>query len=267
MKLFVQSLLIFTCFFSELKASPCQQTIFIDLSNFESKTYSQNGEDGVLNKIFECIGAHSRYYVEFGTENGSECNTRCLKESGWRGLLMDGNHDNPDINLHKEFITAENINELFKKYEVPHEFDLLSIDIDFNDFHVWKAIENSYKPRVVVIEYNATHLPSEDKVIKYDAKGGWDGSNYFGASILALYNLGRLKGYSLIYAEKKGVNLFFIRDDVLSNLEASGFTFKNKNLVQALYMFPRYGIGPNGGHREDALHRLYQSSHEILSSS
>tara|TARA_Y100001935_G_C17281180_1_gene497571 strand:- start:1118 stop:1249 length:132 start_codon:yes stop_codon:yes gene_type:complete len=43
---------------------------------------------------------------------------------------MDGGNENDAINLKKEFITAENINELFEKYNVPESFDLLSIDID-----------------------------------------------------------------------------------------------------------------------------------------
>ena len=38
------------------------------------------------------------------------------------------------------------------------EIDLLSIDIDGNDYHVWKAID-VINPRVVVIEYNAKFTP------------------------------------------------------------------------------------------------------------
>lgn len=227
----------------------------VDLSLFEKRYFSQNGEDGVLEKIFELIGADSKYYVEFGVEGGYECNTRYLRqEYGWMGLMMDAGNENPVINLHREYITAENINDLFRKYRVPTKIDLLSIDIDYNDFHVWKAIEGRYTPRVVVIEYNATHLPDEDKIVFYDPQTFWDGSNYFGASILALYKLAREKKYSLVYAEKMGVNLFFIRDDVLQNCS---FTFKNVNDVEKIYRYPRYGSGPNGGHPADPKNRPY----------
>lgn len=164
--------------------------------------------------------------------------------------------------MHKESITAENINDLFAKYDVPNEFDLLSIDLDFNDFYVWKALDNSYQPKVIVIEYNATHQANEDKVVHYDANGQWDRTNYFGASLLAMYNLGREKGYSLVYAENSGVNCFFVRDDILANINSQ---FLNVNDVQALYKKPSYGVGPNGGHPADFSDRLYlDSSGQLL---
>ena len=78
-------------------------------------------------------------------------------------------------------ITAENITQLFDKYHVPYDLDLLSIDIDYNDFYVWKALDEKYQPAVVVIEYNATHFPSEDKVAKYHPYFAGDGTNYYGA--------------------------------------------------------------------------------------
>src|ERR1700722_3810434 len=105
----------------------------IDLREYEKRVFSQNGEDGVLEAIFNTIGKTNQYYVEFGVESGAECNTRYLKDRyHWKGLLMDGGYQNESINLRKEFITAENINALFQKYDVPKQFDLLSIDIDFN---------------------------------------------------------------------------------------------------------------------------------------
>lgn len=61
------------------------------IQNRESKLYSQNKEDGVIEYIFDNIGTTDKYYVEFGTENGNEINTRKLYEYyGWDGLLMDG---------------------------------------------------------------------------------------------------------------------------------------------------------------------------------
>jgi len=85
--------------------------------------------------------------------------------------------------------------------------------------------------------------------------------NYFGASILAFYNLGKKYNYSLVYANEKGVNLFFINNDVLTE---SFFTIKNINDVEKIYKTPKYGKGPNGGHMPDILNREYISSVEIL---
>lgn len=207
----------------------------INLRPYEKRLISQFGEDGVIEKIFQLIGTTNKYCVEFGAGDGHFCsNTKYLKEKhGWTGLLLDGFFPgDPHINLHKEFITAENICNLLKKYKVPTEFDLISIDIDRNDFYVWQSLSASYKPRVVIIEFNSYFNYDEDKVIRYSANEVWQGNDYFGASMLALFNLGRTLGYSLIYQESYGANLFFIRDDVLKQRNIS---FKNTNNVEKLY--------------------------------
>ena len=118
------------------------------------------------------------------------------------------------------------------------EFDLLSIDIDFNDYFVWKAIKD-YNPRVVIIEYNSSIPPTESKVIKYEANRRWDHTNYFGASLLALTTLGKTKGYTLVACDNRGVNAFFIRDELILN------QFEVKN-VQDIYRAPKYGVKING---------------------
>ena len=109
----------------------------IDINDFEQRYYSQNGEDGILKIIFNKIGTTNKFCVEFGI-HPFEGNTNYLKKQHWDCLWMDGNGDGTTIK--QEFITAENINQLFAKYNVPQEFDLLSIDIDTNDYWVWKAI-------------------------------------------------------------------------------------------------------------------------------
>jgi hypothetical protein len=139
---------------------------------------------------------------------------------------------NPRVAVRKEFITAENINDLFRKYEVPSQFDLLSIDIDSNDFWVWQQI--AARPRVVVIEYNASIPPNESRTIAYDPTFVWNGSDYFGASLLALKELGRRKGYTLVYCERAGVNAFFVADELL------GADFKPLR-IEEIYRLPNYG--------------------------
>jgi len=86
----------------------------------DRSVYSQVGEDGILETIFSCIGARSKYYVEFGTEDGTQCSTRLLREEkGWTGLLLDGGYKIPELNLNQEMITAEDIVQVFEKYAVP----------------------------------------------------------------------------------------------------------------------------------------------------
>lgn len=180
----------------------------------ERAEYSQNGEDGIIAAIFALIGTEGKFFVEFGAEDGVQCNTRYLRmRKGWRGLMMDGGHEDPAINLRRAFITAENIEELFRQYGVPETFDLLSIDIDGNDYWVWKAITR-FRPRVVVIEYNGC-LPCAPAVtIPYRPDFAWDRTDYYGASLAALEKLGREKGYMLVGTDSNGVNAFFVLDEL-----------------------------------------------------
>ena len=228
----------------------------IDLTLFEKKIFSQNGEDGVIDKIINTLYPNpcNKYYLEFGVESGIECNTRNLRETyQWSGLCMDAHDENEHVR--KEFITRENIIDLFEKYFVPRKINFLSVDVDYNDFYILAEILKYYVADIICCEYNATFLPSEDKVIIYESTGRWDGSNYFGVSLQALNHLMNKNGYTLIYCENNGVNAFFIHNKFFGKA-----TFLNCGNVERLYKYPKYGHGPNGGHRPDTLNRCYVSS-------
>jgi len=231
-----------------------------DLIKYEKKIYSQNGEDGITLEIIKRLNIENGFYVEFGTDNGSECNTRVLREKyNWKGLLMDGSHQNDNINLKKEYITRENIVSLFEKYDVPKKFNLLNIDIDFNDFYVLYQILKNYSMDIIILEYNAFFHPNQDSIIKYDPNGGWDGTNYFGASLLSFTKLLNKFDYSLIYTDKKGINAFFVKN-IYNSL------FKYSNNLSILYNSAKYGPGPRGSHYEDKKLRKYVSFNDIVSS-
>jgi len=211
------------------------------IQKFESRTYSQNGEDGVIAAIFDAIGTTNRYVVEFGAGiAGDECNTRLLIEQGWAGLRMDGIEQPAPTDVRQEFITAENINDLFAKYEVPDEFDLLSIDIDSNDYWVLRALDERYRPRVLVMEYNASLGPSDRKTIPYDPTHVWDVSSFYGASLAALAAAATDRGYSLIGCETVGVNCFFVREDCRRSFDAL--------TSEEAFVAPGYGIISEGRH-------------------
>ena len=236
----------------------------MDLSQFEKKIFSQNGEDGITMKLIELIydDPQNKYFVEFGVYDGKECNTRLLREKyNWKGLQMDGGHEDISINLRKEFITKENILELLVKYNVPQTINLLSVDIDFNDFYCLHEILKKYECDIIICEYNATHLPSEDKIVKYDKNGQWNNTNYFGASLLSLYKLGRKYNYSLIYCNNNGLNCFFMRDDII---KTKNIVFNNINSIDSIYRGPAYGYGPRGGHYIDTLNRTYISFEDAI---
>lgn len=237
----------------------------MSLVNFELKKYSQNGEDGIIEYLINLIYSNpkDKIYLEIGVQDGTECNTRNLRENfGWTGILIDGGNENKDINLFNHFVTKNNITGLLKSYNLPEKLNLLSIDIDYNDFYVLLEVLKEYRSDLIVLEYNATHSYEEDKIVLYEENGGWDGTNYFGASLLSYTKLLNRFGYSLVSTESKGVNAFFISDDcicedfILNNL-------KDINNVKKLYNTAKYGDGPNGGHPLDYQNREYLSFDEV----
>ena len=59
-----------------------------NLINFGFKVYSQADEDGILEEIFKRIGVSQRKFIEFGIQDGKECNTTYLLKSGWSGFCL-----------------------------------------------------------------------------------------------------------------------------------------------------------------------------------
>ena len=210
------------------------------LNRHEAKMYSQAGEDGVIAEIFRRIGVTNKVFVEFGSGDGHENNTVFLLHNGWTGLWIDANREAVNT-VRKNFaadiqsrrlvvlnaiVTAENIENLLARANLPPEFDLLSIDIDRNDYWVWRKIER-YRPRTVVVEYNGKFPPGVEWVVEYHANAFWDGTDHFGASLTSLEILGRRKGYLLVGCTLSGVNAFFVRQDLVGDRFSEPYTALN----------------------------------------
>src|ERR1700743_1344153 len=60
------------------------------LNRHEYQVFSQNGEDGIIKEIFNRIGCTNKYFIEFGVENGLECNSTNLLFKEWSGLWIEG---------------------------------------------------------------------------------------------------------------------------------------------------------------------------------
>ncbi len=226
-----------------------------NLTRFTYKSFSQFGEDGLITEIFTRIGTTNKYFVEFGVGNGLENNTCLQLVNNWSGLWIEGSSESSDfikrkfakylesgkLKLKNSFITKDNIESLFTEQNVPAEFDLLSIDIDGNDYHIWKAIEK-FSPRVFVVEYNASYGPPAANLVEYKHDFVWDGTNRFGASLKAFELLSTEKGYSLVGCDLAGINAFFVRNDLLKDYFQKPFT------SEFHYEPPRYFLNYFGGH-------------------
>jgi hypothetical protein len=206
------------------------------LATYEFSCYSQNGEDGIILHLLSKAGAVNRTIVEIGTEDARECNSaNLLFNFGWTACLFEADvewarrareyvaemHADDRAQVINATVTPDNVNTLFNDAGVPHEPDILSIDIDSFDYWVWEAIEGC-RPRLVVIEYNASFGPALSATVPAPAETGGELAEeacYYGASLTALQRLGKRKGYELVGGESKGVNAFFLRRDLL---EAGG---------------------------------------------
>ena len=187
---------------------------------------SQKGEDRSLKWTFDNIGTTNKYYVEFGAIDGFEdCNTLYFRENEeWNGLLLESGKwfpvaQNDEINLQIETVTKKNICGIFEKYNVPKEFDLLSVDIDSLDYWVTKQILTEYKPRCVMVEVNVRFKPDESWALKDNPDWDWDGLKWYGASPMAYKKMFNEAGYTPVYIHVD--DMIAIRNDVL---EENGFT-------------------------------------------
>ncbi|NJL31158.1 MAG: hypothetical protein HC898_05740 [Phycisphaerales bacterium] len=134
----------------------------LEHSNFKSGKYSQSYQDVLLDRIFENTGTHNSvpFCVEFGFNSpsllgGSGANVaHFIVDKKWDSLLLDGDNEDPKINLYQHFLTPSNICELFARYNVPKEPEYVSIDVDSTDLWLFEALVKQYKAMVFSVEYN-----------------------------------------------------------------------------------------------------------------
>lgn len=205
----------------------------IDYSSFARNVTSQAGEDGIIEELLARLPESDRWCVEFGAWDGSVAsNSASLVDSGYSAVLIEGdrrkwedlaaryqsNHAVEAMCAMVGWEGANTLDNLLARTQIPHDFDLLSIDIDGNDFHVWAAVED-YRPKVVVIEFNPTIANGVEFVQTADARVNQ------GSSVSSLAALATRKGYQLVAATE--FNAFFVTNE----------------------LFPRFGIRDNSVER------------------
>jgi len=177
------------------------------------KDYSQFGEQYMLLDVFDKIKFKHLKSVEFGAGNGyALSNTRhFIEQWDFTGVLWDIDPKSKEVNLEK--VMPSNINELFEKYELIGGCDLMSMDIDGNDYWVWKELK--YNPRVVIVEFNRFLPKGMLLTIPYDKNHRFDETIYYGASWDALLELGQSKGYTLV--KNNNTNMIFVLNEEMDD--------------------------------------------------
>jgi hypothetical protein len=185
-----------------------------EIGNHKYKKYSQYGEEGYLKFIFKNIGTTNRFLVDIGANDGKYLsNTKLFRDEGWQSVLIEA-QEFPGI--HNHFVTAENIKSLLIGYGVPYEFDLLSIDIDGNDYWVLSEILCAFSPRVIISEYNSEFTDS--RAIEYNPGFQFKATDYYGYTFEAGLKLAEEFGYKVVF-QNSNLNMYYIRKDIIGDVD------------------------------------------------
>jgi hypothetical protein len=189
---------------------------------YKKNIFSQNGEDGVIEEILNRLNLSDRWCCEFGAWDGKHLsNTFKLIKEGYNAVLIEGDENRySDLvktsNQYKTItpinkfvdLTDNTLDSILSKTEIPVDFTLLSIDIDTNDYQIWKSL-NNYRPIVVIIEINSEIYPLDYKWIHDENQGKIQ------TSWGAMYKLAEEKGYKFVCHTG---NMIFIREDYFDRI-------------------------------------------------
>jgi len=219
------------------------------LQRWDKSSWSQNGEDGIIEEVLVRLNISNATFVEFGASDGFENCTRGLLERGGSGLWLEG--DSELVNKAKKecehlrvdvvaaFLTKENIVELIQgSSHVRDGFDVLVVDIDGNDWWLAQEILQHFTPALIVTEYNPFYGPTAEWVMPYDVTHSWQHDNYYGASLSGYAQLMQQFGYALVACDSQAVNAFWVREEKRE-------LFTSKESVRELFV-PAL---PGGRHR------------------
>jgi len=194
----------------------------LPFQSWRRDVYSQCGEDGVIEKLMSLVDCRAGYFVEFGAWDGRHLsNAAKLADEGWRGCFIEWEADrflqlkqsyaaNQKIACINAFVQtqgAASLDALLEAVAAPEVVDVLSIDIDGNDYHVWRGF-NRRTANLVVVEFNPS-IPAHVVYAQDD-----DPAVNRGASISALAELAAHKGYALVAATDW--NAFFMRNELVA---------------------------------------------------
>ena len=249
----------------------CSKNTYSSLKDVEFQIFSQFGDDGIIQYLTRHIKCEHKTFIEFGVEDFIESNTRFLmQKDNWSGFVMDGSEANiarlkkenfywkHDLDVRAKFITKDNIVALLNsKVAEWSGLDLLHIDLDGNDYWIWKEID--LKPTLLILEYNSCFGCERAITVPYEPgfrRTQAHSSNlYWGSSLKALHQLSVQKGYSFIGCNSAGNNAYFVLKDKM-NETVNEVTLEN-GFVMSKYRESRDKSGQltylNGLKRQDEI--------------
>jgi len=205
-----------------------------NINDLDYKVFSQNGEDGIIDYLLHSLKIDKPKFVEIGIGDYSECNTRFLFErTSPKGLVVDCIEDlkikvsknvklwRADITILEKFISSKNINLILKKYGFDKNIDLFSLDVDGIDYWILKELPRNFS-KIAIIEFNSTFGSEKEVTVPY--KENFDRSKYhysnlcYGASLKAINNIMKKKGFIFIGTNLHRINAFFVSKKYISKI-------------------------------------------------
>ncbi len=188
------------------------------LEGREGDEYSQFGEDGLIEAVFELIGTTNKWCFEVGAADGVYySNTKRLRDAGWNAVLIESDEGKarkliaacgpkePEHAVCAHIDAETRLNDILTSRKAPTDLDLGVIDIDGQDYWVWYDLQD-YRPRVMLVEFNPNR-PHDTLVPFIPERGGNDQ-----AGLQPILVLGETKGYRKIAVT--AVNVLFVRSDL-----------------------------------------------------
>jgi len=195
------------------------------LLDYRKDQFSQNGEDGVIEFILSKLPDKNGWCVEFGAWDGKYLSNtyNLIANHKYRAVLIEGDAEKYEVlkqnmkgftgcvckHVYVAIDGRNKLDDILKETPLPKHFDLLSIDIDGDDYHVWNSLKD-YEPSVVLIELNAHDKPGVEKIHQ---PGAPLVMGITSTSITSMTNLAETKGYSLIC--HVGCNVIYVRSEYL----------------------------------------------------
>lgn len=205
-----------------------------DIKETYFKVFSQDTEDGIIQYLLKSLNLNNVKFVEIGTQDYSESNTRYIFETmRCEGLIIDPYpHLKKRINtflrlwknklsIYNDFIDSENILDVLKDYSFKDNIDLFSLDIDGIDFWVLKEIPPGIS-KIFVVEYNPFFGSKKEittpNIKKFERYKYHETGFCWGASLKAIINLMNIKGYIFIGSNRLNCNAFFVNKNLISKI-------------------------------------------------